>query len=338
MHIPDGYLSPVTSAAAIAAMVPVWSVSMRKIKKTLNRRRVPMLALCSAFSFVIMMFNIPVIGGSSAHAVGATFIAILLGPWAACISVSTALFIQALVFGDGGILAFGANCLNMGFIMPFVGYGVYRLIAGKGSLSGKRQTIGAMLGSYMGLNAAAFFAALELGIQPLLFKTASGVPLYCPYPLTVAVPSMLFAHGLFAGPLEAAVTAAALALLAKFSPNLLGEGTQTALPEKSSFSRIKGLLTALAILVILTPLGLFAKGTAWGEWGAKELSGKIGYIPQGFAKLSDWWKAVLPDYTVGGNSTVVGTILSAFAGVVLILLVILIASRLMLRYGKADKD
>ena len=54
-------------------------------------------------------------------------IAIVLGPWAAVIAVSVALLIQALFFGDGGVLAFGANAFNMAFVLPFVGYGVYRL-------------------------------------------------------------------------------------------------------------------------------------------------------------------------------------------------------------------
>jgi cobalt/nickel transport system permease protein len=78
-----------------------------------------------------MMFNIPIVGGSSAHAVGAVFIAILLGPWAAVISVTTALLIQALVFGDGGIMSFGINCFNMAVVMPFSGYFVYKILAGQ---------------------------------------------------------------------------------------------------------------------------------------------------------------------------------------------------------------
>ena len=111
-------------------MIPIWTVAAVKVKKTLKTKQVPLMALGAAFSFVIMMFNIPVIGGSTGHAVGATLIAILLGPWAACISVSIALVIQALLFGDGGITAIGANVFNMAVVMPFVGYYLYRLICG----------------------------------------------------------------------------------------------------------------------------------------------------------------------------------------------------------------
>jgi len=107
MHIPDGYLSPQTYVPLTAVVVPFWVVAVRKMRKTLQTRQIPLLALAGAFSFVVMMFNFPIPGGSTGHAVGATLIAILLGPWAAVVSVSIALIIQALVFGDGGITASG---------------------------------------------------------------------------------------------------------------------------------------------------------------------------------------------------------------------------------------
>ena len=78
-----------------------------------------------------MMFNVPLPGGTTGHAVCGTLVAILFGPWAATIAVSIALAIQAVFFGDGGILAFGANCFNMAFVLPLLGYTVYKLIAGK---------------------------------------------------------------------------------------------------------------------------------------------------------------------------------------------------------------
>ena len=92
---------------------------MRKVVKT---RYVPLLALGAAYCFLVMMFNVPIPDGTTAHAVGAVLVAVLLGPWAAVIAVSVALAIQALFFGDGGVLAFGANCFNMAIVMPFVGY------------------------------------------------------------------------------------------------------------------------------------------------------------------------------------------------------------------------
>ncbi|MGA7845136.1 MAG: energy-coupling factor ABC transporter permease, partial [Dehalococcoidales bacterium] len=118
MHIPDGYLSPATCGVMYAAAVPFWAVAVKRVRKALTARTVPVLALFSAFSFTLMMFNVPIPGGTTAHAVGATLLAIVLGPWEAVLGVSTALGIQALFFGDGGLLTFGANCFNMAIVMP----------------------------------------------------------------------------------------------------------------------------------------------------------------------------------------------------------------------------
>ena len=114
MHIPDGYLSPETAAVMYAATIPFWYRASQKIQALLRGRAVPLLALFSAFSFLIMMLNIPVPGGTTAHAVGTVLAAIVLGPWAALLTTSIALVIQAFFFGDGGVLTLGANCFNMG--------------------------------------------------------------------------------------------------------------------------------------------------------------------------------------------------------------------------------
>ena len=160
MHIPDGYLGPQTYVLFDVVMVPIWVTAARKAKRTLKAKQIPLMALGAAFSFVIMMFNVPVIGGSTGHAVGATLIAILLGPWAACIAVSIALVIQALVFGDGGITAIGANCINMAVIMPFVGFYLYRLIAGDAPGRGRRIAA-AGVASYVAIVAAAIAGSCQ---------------------------------------------------------------------------------------------------------------------------------------------------------------------------------
>ena len=350
MHIPDGYLAPQTTVPALAAMVPVWAVAFRKVKRTLSDKRVPALALSAAFAFVIMMFNVPIVGGSSAHAVGAVFISILLGPWAAVVSVSTALLIQALVFGDGGILAFGMNCLNMAVIMPFSGYLVYKLICRDSKPGSRRSLIGSAVGSYVGLNLAALCASIEFGIQPLLFKTAEGSALYCPYPLSVSVPAMTMAHLLAAGPIEAVITTAAVAYIAKYAPQMFGN-VKNNLPEESLpvrtgtsfFSRYKVMLIPLIVLVVLTPIGLIATGSAWGEWSGEEIKKAVGYIPKGFAAMADKWNALMPDYSVpalgdGAAGSAAGYILSAVVGIILIAGLILLTSLLVKKTRKEHEN
>ena len=224
MHIPDGYLGPATSVFFYVVMLPIWTAAARIVKKTLKAKQVPLLAIGAAFSFVIMMFNIPVPGGSTGHAVGAVLVAILLGPWAACIAITVALVVQALLFGDGGITAIGANCFNMAFVLPFVGYYCYKALSHNAPPHSNRRVLAAGAAGYIGLNVAAFLTGIEFGLQPLLHHTADGQALYCPYGLQVAVPLMAGGHLLIFGWVEAIVTALVIKFLQKQAPELLTEG------------------------------------------------------------------------------------------------------------------
>jgi cobalt/nickel transport system permease protein len=221
MHIPDGYLGPVTCIAGYAVMTPIWGIASNNVKKTLQAKQVPLLAIGAAFSFVIMMFNVPIPGGTTGHAVGAVIAAILLGPWAACLSVSVALVLQAFLFGDGGITAIGANCFNMAFVLPFVGYAVYRMISTGSPVTSTRRVVAAGIGGYTGLIAASCCAGIELGLQPLLHHTAAGQALYCPYGLGIAVPAMVGEHALIFGWVELIATALIVKYLQKQEPTLL---------------------------------------------------------------------------------------------------------------------
>ena len=221
MHIPDGYLGPATCGFFYVVMLPIWTAASKIVKKTLKARQVPMLAIGAAFSFVIMMFNIPIPGGSTGHAVGGALVAILLGPWAACIAITVALVIQALLFGDGGITAVGANCFNMAFVLPFVGYYTYKAISYNTPAKSNRRVIAAFIAGYAGINAAAFLAGVEFGLQPLLHHSANGQALYCPYGFNVAVTAMAGEHLLIFGWVEAIVTELVIKYLQKQSPELL---------------------------------------------------------------------------------------------------------------------
>lgn len=213
MHIPDGYLGPITFSSLWAMMLPIWYLAGRLIRKGIDMAKTPLVALAGAFSFMIMMFNVPIPGGTTGHATGATLIAILLGPWTALMAVSIALIIQAVLFGDGGITAIGANCFNMAFAEVMVGYGAYKLIKGKGD--GKREWIAAGIGSYLGINIAALLTAIELGIQPLLHTGSDGRPIYSPFPLTITIPAIMIEHLLIFGFVEALITILVLVYIKK---------------------------------------------------------------------------------------------------------------------------
>src|SRR3974390_2327265 len=103
MHIPDGYLSPSTCAVLYGGTVAAWYVSLKRLKRVLLSRVVPLISVFAAFAFVVMMFNLPLPGGTTGHALCVTIAAIVLGPAGGVISISLALALQALLFGDGGI-------------------------------------------------------------------------------------------------------------------------------------------------------------------------------------------------------------------------------------------
>ena len=272
-------------------MVPIWGVAAKQVKAKLGAKQVPLLALGAAFCFVIMMFNIPALGGTTAHPVAGTLLAILLGPWAACIGISVALAIQALFFGDGGVLAFGANCFVMAFVLPFVGYSVYRLLMSRFPKHEGWRAFTAAIGAYIGINAAAMVVATLLGVQPSLFHEANGQPLYFPFGLNITLPAMLGTHLIVAGPAEAIVTALVVRYVLKSGIALYdspeSQTSDTRLTGRKP--RYEGLMVGFLALVALVPLGLLAKGDAWGEWdanGIKEQTGKAfgeskAFVPKG---------------------------------------------------------
>ncbi|HEX5370160.1 MAG TPA: cobalt transporter CbiM [Dehalococcoidia bacterium] len=230
MHIPDGYISPATCGVLYLTAAPFWVVAANKVRRALTGRTVPLLSIFAAFTFAIMMFNVPVPGGTTAHGVGGTLTAIVLGPWASVITTSVALILQALFFGDGGITAIGANCFNMAIVLPFAGYFSYRLLAGDSDMRSQRRVIAAAIGSYIGISIAALCVGVELGIQPHLWST-NGVPDYSPYGFSTAIPSMLLAHLAGASFVEAAITALAVGYLQRSFPEILTRNQKTGTTE-----------------------------------------------------------------------------------------------------------
>ncbi len=311
MHIPENYLSPSTCGVFTVAMVPVWVHATKKVKTELPKEKLPLLGVGAAFSFIAMMFNVPMVGGTTGHATGAALLAILLGPDAACLCMSAALLLQAVLFGDGGILSFGANCFNMAFVIPYLSYFIYTSLTKENCTNSKKVLNGA-IASYIGLNVAALLAAIEFGVQPYLFKDALGNPLYCPYGLNLSIPSMMLGHLAVFGFVEAIFTSGVLSYIFKTQPELMNQ----AKPSSSKHT----LYPLLLVLILFVPVGLLASGTAWGEWGNEELESMLGYVPQGILNGFSL-ESLLPDYSVTGLSSTLGYYLSAILGVGILILV-----------------
>lgn len=218
MHIPDGFLDVKTWTSSAAVASGVIAYSLRGVRKGLGDRQVPMVGVLAAFVFAAQMVNFPILGGTSGHLIGSTFLAVAIGPWAAVLVMTVVLLIQCLVFGDGGITALGANVLNMAVIAVFVGYYVYIVLtrAGRrvyGRENNRIRIFAAFAASWVSVLAAALACALEIAASGMI---APGI----------AISAMLFWHT-FIGLGEGAITAAILAYLLEAKSEVLASMTNS---------------------------------------------------------------------------------------------------------------
>jgi cobalt/nickel transport system permease protein len=248
--------------------------------------------------------------------------------------------IQAVFFGDGGILAIGANCFNMAVAIPYIAHAIYHGFAGNSAPSSTRRPIGAALGGWTGMTAGAFLTAIEFGIQPILFHTPDGAPLYAPFPLSISLPAMVIPHILVASVIEGLLTAMVIASLQRSnSPILTASGASAVGGAAGGHARPRWLWLGLIVLIVASPLGLLAPGTAWGEWGTEELGQMgLGTIPHGLQSLSQLWGAPLAEYEIPWlGSASVGYVLSAVVGVLAVATVAWLFVNLAVRFAGTPK-
>jgi len=206
MHIPDGFLSPGVAATAWVVAAGGVAAALRAERREAAPMPAGILGSVAAFIFAAQMINVPVAAGTSGHIVGATLAAVLLGPWRALLAIAAVLAVQALLFQDGGILAYGANLADMGLSGCFVGYAIARVVGR--FVSGPRGiAAGAVLG--------AFAATVSGAVGVSIWLSLSGL-----YPLFGILPVMLVTH-VAIGLLEAALTGAILVTLLRWRPDLV---------------------------------------------------------------------------------------------------------------------
>lgn len=241
MHIPDGFLSLAVSILCWLITIATVGVAVVQANRYFNERQIPLMGVMAAFIFAAQMINFPVAGGTSGHLLGGALAAILLGPWAGILVMTAVIAVQGLLFQDGGLLAMGANILNMGVLTVTVAYGIYCLFTSTDSwqhfwrLRGLKL-VGAGIAAWLSVITGALATALQLWLS----GTAR---------LQIVVPAMLGVHALI-GFGEALVTVAALGFILRVRPDLIEGGKRTGRAGGWVFA---GLLVALAV-AILSPL------------------------------------------------------------------------------------
>jgi cobalt/nickel transport system permease protein len=215
VHINDGILNPINpltntlNITDLAVLVVTWAITVpflifawKKTKSNYSPTIASTLAIMSALIFVIQMLTFQVPGGSSVHILGGTMLGLVLGPYPAMLSMTIVLLMQALFFGDGGFLAFGANALNMAVIGSLSFFMIKLLMRNSNSKSRFASTVFiATLGSAI---LTALATGLEIGISST-FANAGGIML--------TVPTMLSVYAI-AGIIEAGVTSVIATALA----------------------------------------------------------------------------------------------------------------------------
>jgi cobalt/nickel transport system permease protein len=239
MHIPDGFLDAKTAIAAAVVSATAVGAAIREARRKLSPRRVPLLGLTATFVFVAQMLNFPIAGGTSGHLVGAVLAVALVGPAGGVLVLTAVLIVQCFVFADGGVLALGANVLNMAVIGCLVGGAIYagvrRLIGGV-----QGQLVAAAFAAWCSIVAAAVACAAELA-------WAGTVPWHVVFPAMTAVHMVI-------GVVEAVITTLVLAAIVATRPELVWAGSSAGQPRLRGALVAGGVLLALALAVVLTPL------------------------------------------------------------------------------------
>ncbi|MHA1649644.1 MAG: energy-coupling factor ABC transporter permease [Candidatus Helarchaeota archaeon] len=209
MHIPDGVIDLWMLISFWVIVIVAWIVTIIQSRKTLNEdeSKLPLLAIVTAMVFALQMLNFPIVGGTSGHLLGFVLISILLTPTQALLSISTVLAIQALIFGDGGLVTMSANIFNMG-IVAMLGYFIYYTIRKM-----KDDDIGLYIATFVGAYLSVVLASLVCGIE-------IGISSLFPYGIEITVPAMLFWH-VFIAIGEASITLAIIIYLKKNRPDLI---------------------------------------------------------------------------------------------------------------------
>ena len=304
MHIPDGFLSLGVSITCWLITIFILALVLNHINRNFNERQIPLMGVMAAFIFAAQMINFPVAGGTSGHLLGGTLAAILLGPWAAMLVMTAVMAVQGLLFQDGGLLAMGANILNMGLLTVTVSYGFYRMVQGRSKTSRL-----VMAGSAAWL--AVMTGALSTALQLWLSGTVQ---------LDLVVPAMLGVHALI-GLGEAFITVTTLAFIFRTRPDLLDGKTQTT----GSRGWVLAGLSISLLVVILSPLASVSPD------GLERVALQLGFLNSAHTSIYK----LLPNYSLPFlGQTSLSTILAGLLGLLIVTGMVIILARSLRRKGK----
>lgn len=247
MHVPDGLMDPRVAAIGMIEFVSALALVIALGRRKLRDDGLPRLAVLSAGIFAAQMINFPIGGGTTGHLIGATLLAIIMGPGLAILGMTVVLLIQALMFGDGGLTSLGLNAVNMAIIAPLAGWGTYNLLTKRGHEG--HSKIAVACGAWVSVFLAAAACAAELAVSYAISGGSYGIG------ATVAVPSMLGYHAVI-GMGEAAITVGMVAYLDTVHPQMFGASGRmsSASDQPSAWQTARAALAIVVVFALILPL------------------------------------------------------------------------------------
>ncbi len=295
MHMADALLSPIVGGTMWAASAGTIAYCSKKVREELDDRKVPLMGVLGAFIFAAQMINFTIPAtGSSGHLGGGLILAILLGPYAAFLTIASVLVVQALFFADGGLLALGCNIFNLGFFPAFIAYPLlYKQIVGDQPTPVK-IAVGAVIAAVVGLQLGALCVVLQ--------TTFSGIS---SLPFTAFVTMMQPIH-LAIGIVEGVVTTVVVTAVATTRPEVLQYAKHAGI--WSARNLAFGFL-AVTLLIGGVVSRLASEQPDGLEWSIEKLTGKADVaVPDagvhGSLAALQSEMALLPDYNFKRVKTV----------------------------------
>jgi len=267
MHLSSEMVSP--TVAGVSALVAAAALAHSARRVDADDRTLGNMAALGALVFALQMVNVAIPGtGSSGHFGGGVLLAMMLGPHAGLLVMAAVLAVQALLLGDGGVGALGANLVNLG-VVPCLVVAPLLARAARGATPG-RMLLGTVVACMLGLQLGALGVVAQTawsGTAAPEVLAASLLPIHLPVGL---VEGLLTAAALLATrhaperrpdrPLRTALCAAALVVagvLVWFT---------SPLPDTLQWSLARALSTATAIGPAAWPR-VDAAASAWGIAG-----------------------------------------------------------------------
>ena len=329
MHMADALLSPAVAATMYVASGTVAGLSGRELKiEDEDSKRLPVMAVTAALVFAGQMINYTIPGtGSSGHMCGGMLLSAILGPQAGFLSMIVILAIQCLFFGDGGLLALGANVWNMAFYGCFVGYYLIWKPIMHSNWFGNMEEKAAQRARIIAASVIGCIVTLQLGAFSVVAETSLSGITELPFGAFCALMQPIH---LAIGLVEGLVTAAVLTFVFEARPELLRDVNLSSgnISGKRSVKSVVVIL-AVAVCVVGGIFSLFASsnpdGLEWALFGNSDAgySQNMGLDEENYGITSSAAEkaaqiqestAFLPDYAFADNDAAAGTSVSGIVG------------------------